>query len=56
MTEKIPGAMFFLGCSLEDGMGRDLHTSIFDIDERCLPIGTAIMVAAVNRYLNKKSI
>jgi len=51
MTEKISGAMFFLGCSLEDGYDRDLHTPIFDIDETCLPIGTAIFVATVNKYL-----
>lgn len=51
MTKEIPGAMFFLGCSLEDGYDRDLHTPIFDIDENCLPIGTAIFVATVNKYL-----
>lgn len=53
MTEQIPGAMFFLGCSVEDDMNRDLHTSIFDIDENCLPIGTAIFATAVNRFLKK---
>ncbi|MCG5102414.1 M20 metallopeptidase family protein [Oceanobacillus alkalisoli] len=56
MTEQIPGSMFFLGCSLEDGLDRDLHTPIFDIDERCLPIGTAIFVAAVNQFLNRKEV
>src|SRR5699024_4733778 len=50
MTEQIPGAMFFLGCSLEDGLNRDLHTGIFDIDENCLPIGTAIFTTAVHRF------
>lgn len=54
MTEKIPGAMFFLGCSLEDGEDRDLHTPIFDIDEQCLPMGTAVLVAAVNRFLKSE--
>ncbi len=54
MTEQIPGSMFFLGCSLEDGLDRDLHTPIFDIDERCLPMGTAIFVAAVNKFLNRE--
>ncbi|MEI3604274.1 amidohydrolase [Pseudogracilibacillus sp. SE30717A] len=56
MTEQIPGSMFFLGCSLEDGLDRDLHTPIFDIDERCLPIGTAIFVAAVNKFLNREEL
>lgn len=54
MTEKIPGSMFFLGCSLEDGLDRDLHTPIFDIDENCLPIGTAIFVATVNKFLKSE--
>lgn len=53
MTEQVPGAMFFLGCSLEDGLNRDLHTAIFDIDENCLPVGTAIFATAVNRFLKK---
>lgn len=56
MTEQIPGSMFFLGCSLEDGKDRDLHTAIFDIDEKCLPIGTAIFVAAVNQFLNREEV
>lgn len=54
MTKKIPGAMFFLGCSLNDGRDRDLHTDIFDIDENCLPIGTNVFVAAVNRFLKQE--
>jgi len=53
MTEKVPGSMFFLGCSLEDGLDRDLHTPVFDIDEDCLPVGTAIFVAAVNKFLTR---
>ncbi len=56
MTEQIPGSMFFLGCSLDDGLDRDLHTPIFDIDEKCLPIGTAIFVAAVNKFLNREEL
>ena len=54
MTEAIPGAMFFLGCSLEDGIDRDLHTSVFDIDEACLPIGTAVFVEAASRFLTQE--
>src|SRR5690625_4076383 len=56
MTEQIPGSMFFLGCSLDDGVDRDLHTSIFDIDENCLPMGTAIFVAAVNKFLKREEL
>ncbi|RWR05417.1 M20 family metallopeptidase [Siminovitchia fortis] len=51
MTQKIPGAMFFLGCSLEDGKNRDLHTNIFDIDERCLEMGVFILAETATRLL-----
>src|SRR5699024_10171476 len=54
MTKQIPGSMFFLGCSQDDGLDRDLHTPIFDIDENCLSIGTAIFTATVNRFLNNE--
>lgn len=51
MTEKVPGAMFFLGCAVNDGVDRDLHTSVFDVDEQCLPIGVGIFVETANRFL-----
>lgn len=41
----IPGAMFFLGCRIE-GDHRRHHDSKFDINEDCLPIGTAILALA----------
>jgi amidohydrolase len=52
MTQVVPGAMFFLGCALPDGIERDLHTPIFDIDEKCLPVGSAILAETAKRYLN----
>lgn len=51
MTQVVPGAMIFLGCALADGIDRDLHTPIFDIDERCLPMGVAIMAETAKRYV-----
>ncbi len=45
-----PGAMFSLGCQL-DGDRRKAHSPNFDIDERCLPIGTAILAEAALRLL-----
>jgi amidohydrolase len=42
-TNRVPGAMFRLGCELE-GDRRDIHNPNFDLDERCLPIGVAILV------------
>ncbi|UOF91118.1 amidohydrolase [Fodinisporobacter ferrooxydans] len=52
MTRVVPGAMFFLGCALPDDVKRDLHTPIFDIDERCLPIGVSILAETAKRYIN----
>lgn len=52
VTQKIPGSMFFLGCAQKEGVQRDLHTPIFDIDETCLPIGTAILAHTAVRFLN----
>lgn len=51
VTREVPGAMFFLGCSLSDGVSRNLHTPNFDIDEKCLPIGVAILSETVRSYL-----
>jgi amidohydrolase len=50
-TEIKPGAMFTLGTLIE-GDERTLHHPRFDIDERAMPIGTAILVEAVMQYLN----
>ena len=49
-TEIIPGAMFTLGTRIE-GDERSLHHPRFDIDERALPIGTAILAEATLQYL-----
>jgi amidohydrolase len=49
-TEQVPGAMFTLGTRI-DGDERTLHHPRFDIDERAMPIGTAVLAAAALRYL-----
>ncbi|RNF39086.1 M20 metallopeptidase family protein [Planococcus salinus] len=51
VTQKIPGSMFFLGCAPDDGTQRDLHTPNFDINENCLPIGTAILAQTAINFL-----
>lgn len=53
MAQKIPGAMFFLGCAINDGKQRELHTPVFDIDERCLAIGAAILSQTAMDILNR---
>jgi metal-dependent amidase/aminoacylase/carboxypeptidase family protein len=43
--ELIPGAFIRLGAALSDGRPRrPLHSSLFDIDENALPVGTNIMI------------
>ncbi len=55
MTQKAPGAMFMLGAAIDDGVSRGHHTPIFDIDERALPIGAAILAETARRYLARKA-
>ncbi len=45
-----PGAMFRLGCRIE-GDERKGHSPRFDVNERCLPVGTAILAEAALRLL-----
>ncbi len=47
-----PGAMFYVGCRIE-GDERRHHSPLFDVDERCLPIGAAVMTAAALHYLRR---
>jgi amidohydrolase len=49
-SELAPGVMFMLGCQIE-GDERKHHHPRFDVDERCLPIGAAILAEAVLRIL-----
>jgi amidohydrolase len=55
VTQKIPGALFFLGSGTKDGIQRDLHTPIFDIDESSLPIGAAILAQTAVHFLKDES-
>jgi amidohydrolase len=49
-SEIAPGAMFSLGCLIE-GDPRFHHHPRFDIDERCLPIGAAVLAESALKYL-----
>jgi amidohydrolase len=51
MTLEAPGAMFQLGAATPDGVHRGHHTPIFDIDERALPIGAAVLAETARRFL-----
>jgi amidohydrolase len=50
MSALVPAAWFRLGCRIE-GDTRFPHSSSFDVDERCLPIGVAMLVEAALRFL-----
>jgi amidohydrolase len=54
VTQKLPSAMFFLGCATEDGVKRELHTPIFDLNEKCLPMGVAILTKTIENLLTDK--
>ena len=52
MTQKAPGAMFMLGAAIHDEVQRGHHTPIFDIDEKCMPVGAAVLAETARRYLS----
>jgi amidohydrolase len=52
-TEMAPGAMFTLGTRIE-GDERFLHHPRLDLDERALPIGTAILAETALRFLREE--
>ena len=49
-TELAPGAMFSLGSKVE-GDEREHHNSRFDVNDRCLPFGAAILAETTLRFL-----
>jgi amidohydrolase len=50
-SERVPGAMFLLGTRLDDE--RFGHNPHFDIDERALPIGTALLAEIALRFFRQ---
>lgn len=51
MTQKARGAMFMLGAAIPEGPARHHHTSTFDIDERVLAPGAAVLAETVRRFV-----
>jgi len=51
--ELAPGAQFILGSQKAGHEEYQLHHPKFDIDERALPIGTAMLVEAAKRFLTE---
>jgi len=52
--EHAPGAMFTLGTQKEGHEEYLLHHPKFDIDERAMPIGTAILAETAIRFLKQE--
>jgi amidohydrolase len=53
--EHVPGAMFTLGVQKAGHEEYYLHHPMFELDERALPIGTAVLVEAALRFLQGKA-
>jgi metal-dependent amidase/aminoacylase/carboxypeptidase family protein len=49
-SELAPGAMFSLGSQVE-GEEREHHNSKFDVNDKCLPYGAAILAETTLRFL-----
>jgi len=49
--KNAPGAMYTLGTRIEGRGIYELHHPKFDLDERALPIGTAVLVETAKRFL-----
>lgn len=54
-AEKAPGCFFSLGGAVAEGPPRMHHHPRFDVDERCLPIGAALLAESALRYLKQAS-
>jgi amidohydrolase len=52
-AQSAPGCMFWLGASTPGEPKRLHHHPHFDIDERCLPLGTALLAEIALRYLKE---
>jgi len=53
-TENVPGAMFYLGCKMND-FERRHHDPQFDVHPDSLPIGAAIFAEAAIRFLKSNT-
>jgi len=47
-----PAAFFYLGAKMDD-VNRQHHAANFDIDERVIPTGAALLAEAARKYLQE---
>lgn len=55
LAQEAKGAMFSLGTLMDDGLERRGHTPTFDINEKALPVGAAMLAEIARRYLEEKA-
>jgi amidohydrolase len=51
--QDAPGAMYTLGTMIEGRPVYELHHPKFDLDERALPVGAAVLAETAKRFLTK---
>ena len=54
-AEKAPGCFFMIGAAFPGAKRRLHHHPRFDVDERCLPLGAALLAEIAVRYLRENS-
>ncbi len=54
-AREAPGCFFTLGGLVAEGPARMHHHPRFDVDERCLPVGAAVLAESALRYLRQES-
>jgi amidohydrolase len=52
-AQSAPGCLFWLGAATPGEPLRLHHHPLFDIDERCLPLGAALLAEAAIRFLKE---
>ena len=53
-THHVPGCFYRLGVKNEEkGITSPVHTSTFDVDEKCLGLGTRLMSFMAIQFLNQ---
>ncbi|MGB9779844.1 M20 metallopeptidase family protein [Caldanaerobacter sp.] len=54
--QRVPGTFYKLGCGNRGkGINNPLHSSKFDVDERCIKVGIAVHVMTVMKYFEKEN-
>ncbi|WP_025324367.1 M20 metallopeptidase family protein [Deferrisoma camini] len=52
ILDRVPGCYLQLGASADPTRAEPLHSPRFDLDERCLPVGVAVLLAAAQELLD----